>query len=61
MQTGPVCGWSPCNVARAAAGESGGYFAWWRGRSRQGAGIIDAATRGGLASLGQGVPVMMRS
>jgi hypothetical protein len=41
--------------------ESGGYFALWRGRSRQGAGIIDAATRGGLADLGQGVPVMMRS
>jgi len=61
MQTGPVCAWSPCNVARAAAGESGGYFAWWRGRSRQGAGIIAAATRGGLADLGQGVPVMMRS
>ena len=61
MRAGLVCAWSPCIVARAAAGESGGYFAWWRGRSRQGAGIIDAATRGGLAGLGQGVPVMMRS
>ena len=41
--------------------ESGGYSAWWRWRGRQGAGIVDAAARGGLAGLGQGVPVMMRS
>ena len=30
--------------------ESGGYSAWWRWRGRQGAGIVDAAARGGLRS-----------